>query len=171
MGRKVNMKYSKERKNAVIKKMLPPQSRTVIQLHEEENIALSTLYKWQSECRQNGSLQIESDLPNWDSKRKFSAVLAVASMNEAEKSAYCREHGIYPEYIERWKTACENANDWDRSKNIEMQKKLSTERLKTKDLDKQLRRKEKALAEAAALLLLQKKSNALVETLYRGEDQ
>ena len=165
------MKYSKERKEAVIKKMLSPHLKTVPQLHEEEGIALSTLYKWQAEYRQNGSLQVDSDLPNWDSKRKFSAVLAVASMNEAEKSAYCREHGIYPEYIERWKTACENANDWDRSKNIEIQKKLSTERTKTKDLDKQLKRKEKALAEAAALLLLQKKSNALMENLYRDEDQ
>ena len=152
------MHYSKERKDAVIKKMLPPTSRTVKQLHADENIALSTLYKWQAECRQNGSLQSDTSLPDWDSKRKFTAVLAVASMTEAEKSAYCREHGIYPEYIERWKKSCENANDWDRSRNIEMQKKLSLERAKTKDLDKQLQRKEKALAEAAALLLLEKKT-------------
>ena len=152
------MQYSKERKEAVIKKMLPPISRTVPQLHADEGIALSTLYKWQAQCRQNGSLQSDTSLPDWDSKRKFSAVLAVASMTESEKSAYCREQGICPEYIERWKNACEKANDWDRSKNFEMQKKLSAERSKIKDLDKQLQRKEKALAEAAALLLLEKKT-------------
>ena len=164
------MHYSKERKEAVIKKMLPPQSKTMPQLHIEEGISLSTLYKWQDEHRQKGALQVGKDLPNWDSKRKFSAVLATAAMNESEKSAYCREHGIYPEYIEQWKNACEKANDWDRSKNLDIQKKLSSERQKSKDLNTELLRKEKALAETAALLVLQKKSNALLEKLYQDEE-
>lgn len=44
------------------------------------------------------------------SEEKFRMVLETASMTEAELSAYCRKHGIYPEQIEAWKQACMGAN-------------------------------------------------------------
>lgn len=84
-------------------------------------------------------------------------------MNQAEKAAYCREKGLYPEQLEQWKQACEKANDWDQASEKELKTATQSERKKIKRLQKELDRKEKALAEAAALLVLRKKYNALFE--------
>jgi hypothetical protein len=44
---------------------------------------------------------------------KFAAVLETATLNEADLSEYCRKRGLIPEQIAAWRTACEQANDWD----------------------------------------------------------
>ena len=40
------MKYSDERKEAVLKKLLPPHNRTVAEVAEEEGLSAATLYNW-----------------------------------------------------------------------------------------------------------------------------
>lgn len=47
-------RYSKERKAAVLKKLLPPQNRSVVSVAEEEGISGVTLYSWLKQCRQQG---------------------------------------------------------------------------------------------------------------------
>ena len=74
---------------------------------------------------------------------------------------YCRQKGIYPHQLEQWRRACENANDWDRQSNIKLKTEQKTNQKRIRDLKKELQRKDKALAEAAALLVLQKKVQAI----------
>ena len=69
--------------------------------------------------------------------------------------------GLYPEQLIQWKQACEQANDWDQASEKRLKEATQSERKKNKQLQKELARKEKALAEAAALLVLRKKYNAL----------
>ena len=97
----------------------------------------------------------------WNARDKFAAVLESASLNEHETAEYCRRKGIYPQQLEQWRQACEAANDWDRQTNIKLKSDRKTDRKRIKDLERELRRKEKALAEAAALLVLQKKAQAI----------
>ena len=97
----------------------------------------------------------------WSSQDKFAIVLETASLNEAELGEYCRKKGLYPEQIAQWKEACQNANAVERELNKKERNQLKLEQKKNKKLEKELIRKEKALAEAAALLVLQKKSQAL----------
>jgi len=49
----------------------------------------------------------------WSSRDKFAAVLETAALSEAEVAEYCRKRGLYPEQIRAWRSACEQANDWD----------------------------------------------------------
>ena len=84
-------------------------------------------------------------------------------MSQAEVASYCREKGIYPEQLGQWRVACEQANDWDQASEKKLKEATQTERKKNKQLQKELVRKEKALAEAAALLVLRKKYNALFQ--------
>ena len=89
------------------------------------------------------------------SEEKFTVVLETARLNEVEFSAYCRRKGLYPEQIRAWRKACQQANasagvGVDRDKRREQAKEI-------KQLQEELRRKDKALAETAALLVLQKK--------------
>lgn len=159
------MRYSPERKEAVLQKMMPPHNRSIIELAKEEGISEATLYNWRNEARQKGILLPNSDFgpEGWTARDKFAAVIETASLNEEDTAEYCRRKGIYPEQIAIWREACEAANDWDKQAGIKLKLEQKTSRKRIKDLEKDLQRKEKALAEAAALLVLQKKVQAIWE--------
>lgn len=159
------MGYSPERKESVLKKMLPPNNVSIAVLSQEEGISDATLYNWRKHARKQGRLMPDSDnTPNgWNSRDKFASVMESAAMNQAEVAAYCRKKGLYPEQLLQWREACEQANDWNRSSEKKLKEATQSERKKNKLLQKELARKEKALAEAAALLVLRKKYNALFE--------
>jgi transposase-like protein len=157
------MRYSPERKEAVLRKMMPPHNRSIKQLAEEEGISEATLYNWRKQARAQGILMPDADAgpEGWNARDKFAAVLESAPLNEQETAEYCRRKGIYPHQLEQWRKACEAANDWDRQANNTLKTEQKTSRKRIKDLEKELQRKEKALAEAAALLVLQKKAQAI----------
>ena len=155
--------YPKERKDAVIAKMTGHPS--LPELAKQEGISLPTLYAWRRKAREQGILMPSSDdsPEGWNSADKFNAVLQTAPMNDVQIAEFCRANGLYPEQIQRWKKACQNANDWDQQRSSEIHKSQRQDRTKLKKIQAELNRKEKALAEAAALLILQKKFNALLE--------
>jgi transposase-like protein len=152
--------YSPEFKEQVVRKMMPPNSQTVASISRETGVSAPTLYAWKKQFRTKGFVVPKKpNIPDrWDAKTKLAAVIQTASMNEAERSEYCRQHGLYPEQIDAWKAAFEamEADETPVSKGD-----LAKERKKSRQLEKELRRKEKALAEAAALLTLSKKAQAI----------
>jgi hypothetical protein len=97
----------------------------------------------------------------WSARDKFAAVMESAALNEQQTAEYCRRKGLYPHQLEQWRQACEAANDWDRHSTLKLKAEQKTSRQRIKALEKELQRKEKALAEAAALLVLQKKVQAI----------
>jgi transposase len=86
-------------------------------------------------------------------------VLETASLNQVELGEYCRRKGLFPQQISTWRETCTQAHAPLAAN--EDRKKLSTQAKSIKRLETDLRRKEKALAEAAALLILQKKVRTL----------
>nr|VFJ76759.1 MAG: hypothetical protein BECKFW1821C_GA0114237_11092 [Candidatus Kentron sp. FW] len=110
----------------------------------------------------DGELEVRHPKPeNWDGERKLLALIETASLNKQEMSEYCRENGLYVEQMERWKefaiAGTESGTLLTRGQSREWQR----DKKKLHRLEKELRRKEKALAEAAALLVLEKKAQAL----------
>ncbi len=102
-------RYSQERKNAVLKKLLPPNNLSVPEVSQAEGISEGALYNWLSQVREGGSAVPGSRASNaeqWSGEAKFAVVLETQPMNEAEKAEYCREKGLYAEQIERWRIAC-----------------------------------------------------------------
>lgn len=83
-------------------------------------------------------------------------VLETATLSEVELAEYCRGKGLYVEQVRVWRAACEQANARSEQKAAEFERSLKVERRRSKQLEVELRRKEKALAEAAALLILAK---------------
>ncbi|WP_165927500.1 transposase [Halomonas marinisediminis] len=165
------MKYSDERREAILKKLLPPHNRTVAEVAQEEGISAATLYNWRKKARQAGRLlPDQSDDPEgWSSQDKFHAVLETAALSEAERAEYCRQRGLYPEQIQRWRASCEGANDRSDAATKQQSEARKAERQENKELKRELRRKEAALAETAALLTLRKKARAIWGT--RTNDQ
>ena len=157
------MGYSPERKTAVLRRMLPPNNMAIRQLSHEEGISEATLHKWRSEARGKGPLLPDADAgpEGWSSRDKFAAVLETAALNEADLAEYCRKRGLYPAQIAPWRSACEQANDWDRASTARLERATKDEKKRVKDLERELARKDRALAETAALLVLRKKAAAI----------
>ncbi len=155
--------YSEELKAALVEKMLPPQNVPVRQLARETGIPKDTLYTWRAKYRQVSGVSIPAhDQPpeRWSAEDKFAVVLETAALSEAELSAYCRRKGLYVDQIDAWKQACRQANGPQTlSREEHAQRQAQARRIQ--DLEAELRRKDKALAEAAALLVLTKKVQAL----------
>ena len=156
-------RYSAERKESVIQKMMPPHNIPIPRLAEETGISDVTLYNWRKQARVEG-VAVPADGKNpekWSSEDKFAIVLEAARLNEVELAEYCRQKGLYVEQIEAWRNVCLQANA-DRATQAKTQREQSKQdRKQIKTLERELRRKEKALAEAAALLVLQKKAQAI----------
>lgn len=157
------MAYSVERRAAVLKRMQAPNAVPLRQLAREEGIAEATLHKWRCEARAQGQLLADAQAApeGWSSRDKFAAVLETAALNETDLAAYCRQRGLYPEQIQAWRAACEEANDWNRTSTRRLSQAVKDERQRIKALERDLARKDKALAEAAALLVLRKKAAAI----------
>ena len=88
-------------------------------------------------------------------------MIETASLNTEELSEYCRRKGLYPEQIERWKKGAIRGTETSAGKTKAEKRELEQERKKSCQLAKELRRKEKALPEAAALLVLPKKAQVI----------
>ncbi len=157
------MNYSPELKEALLRRMLPPNSESITKISREEGISEQTLRNWRDKARKEGYAAPGKDaVPDeWSTQDKFLIVLETASMNETELAEYARKKGLYVEQIKVWKDACMNANDGIAKEAARLNKELKNSEKERKKLEKELQRKEKALAEAAALLILSKKANAI----------
>jgi len=155
--------YSAERKASVLKKLLSPHNRSVPEVAREEGICEQTLYNWRKQAKEQGVPVPGSgkQTEDWSPEAKFAAVVETAAMTELELSEYCRRQGLYPEQIRRWKDACIQGAQRIGAQQQSLEAKQDKQHIKM--LEKELKRKEKALAEAAALLVLRKKLTALWE--------
>jgi len=157
------MGYSPGRKAAVLKRMLPPNNMAIRQLSKEEGISEGTLHAWRSQARGKGRLLPDADAGGecWSSRDKFAAVLETAALNDTDLAEYCRKRGLFPAQVAVWRTACEQANDWDRVSTARIGQATKDEKKRIKGLERDLARKDRALAETAALLVLRKKASAI----------
>ena len=150
--------YPDEFKASIITKLLAPNNADIPALSIESGIPKETLYTWRIQHRrrdQQFKAQKIDDNSKINSSEKFDIVIETAHMNQAELSAYCRSKGLYPEQIDNWRNQCRQANA-----NLSPQadrKKFNEQNKQIQQLKSELTRKEKALAEAATLLILKKK--------------
>ncbi len=156
--------YPKELKDSITARMLPPNNISVPELVRETGIPKDTLYTWRSKAARKGSAPALAIAPRGlSSEEKFNIVLEAASLNEMELGAYCRRKGIFKPMIEAWRETCKQAHAPIAPKAKADRTAIRTQKKEIKRLEMELRWKEKALAEAAALLVLQKKVRSLWE--------
>lgn len=156
--------YSSESKENALKQLLPPFNLSIKELSDKEGIPQATLYNWRQIKIQRGVAMPSTKsktTDNWSAEQKLAAVVETYAMNMEELNKYCRSKGLYIGQIKSWKKSCllGYTHDADNKKIETSQLKQSKKKIKS--LEKELNRKEKALAEAAALLTLGKKFDAL----------
>lgn len=156
-----NKSYTKEFKDSVLKRL--EQNETVGSLADELDISKSTIYQWvrtHNKKQKDYSINLKSK-NNWTSEDKFQVVLETSSLTETELGEYCRRKGIYVDEVKAWREQCLKANQATVEDPKELKESLKAEKELNKKLERELRIKEKALAETAALLVLRKKANAI----------
>ncbi len=153
--------YTKEFKESMLQKIFSNPERSVVSFAKDANVPASTVATWvRNYKKKNGKVMGSKKQNNqWRAKKKFEAVLETASMNEAEKSEYCRKHGLYSSQLKQWRQDCIAGcrKGPDKKYIREAREREQQYKKKTKALERDLNRKDKALAETAALLVLKKK--------------
>ena len=97
----------------------------------------------------------------WSAESKLAAVVETALLSEVELSEYCRGKGLYPDQVKAWKQACIVGQETATQQKQAEGTQARADQKRIRALERELQRKDKALAEAAALLILRKKLNAL----------
>ena len=146
-------------------------SRSVQDVANDLNMSVGTLRKWISKSNQKTagnthSAQLPQNLPalSWLPAQRLQALLETHAMAPAQLSAWCREKGLFEHQLQSWRNAFCTASAGETRESKAALRELQ---VKHEGLQPELRRKEKALAEAAALLVLQKKFHAL----WEGEEK
>jgi len=152
--------YTVEMKEAIVQKALNRNGRSLKSIAEANNVGCSTLEKWLKTYREanSGSQKAGSHLyNNLTKEERFMILLETAQFGDQALGAYCREHGLYRFHLEEWKKEFMKDNPHDKQN----QTQLETLRAENKRLEKMLSQKDRALAEATALLELKKKADLI----------
>jgi transposase-like protein len=152
------MAYSKELRERAIARLLPPINASFSAVCQELNIPYQTLYAWRTQSSKHPVpvTQAREAEDLFDAQTKFTVVLETATLNEVDLAAYCRSKGLYVEQIAQWRAQCVASFN---PKTVTAAERNNVKRIQL--LERELARKEKALAEAAALMILRKKAEAI----------
>lgn len=152
--------YSEKIKATMIKKLLSNPDLSATSLAKDSGIPQQTLSRWIRESGiigHEGEIMKEKRPQDRTAQEKFKAVIDYSKLTVAEQGAYLRSHGLFSAHIESWKkemlSSLENTQSGKRKKDAKD--------IKINELEKELRIKDKALAETAALLILKKKAQAI----------
>ena len=148
-------RYGEAFRNRAVARLLPPESANVGEVSREIGVLVQTLERWRED------VQTRPDLGRaWSASARLEAVITAAALDETGKSAWCREQGVYPAELDKWRASATTAlTDPEGARASPQATRADKKRIK--ELERELLRKERALAETAALLVLSKKVAAI----------
>ena len=123
---------------------------------------MDTLERWRDEAQSRPARGRA-----WTAGARLEAVITTAAMDEAGKSAWCRQQGVYPAELTKWRAGAVAALAEPEDVRASPQA-TRADKKRIKELERDLLRKDRALAETAALLVLSKKVAAIFS---KGEDE
>ena len=162
------IRYSPAFRTMMIQKMTDPDRPSAVSISDDIGVSLSTLYRWVSEADTLGltanpeppsfteSMQRFATMKrpqDWSAEEKLAAVLEAASLSEEELCAFLRCRGLHDAQLQQWRDQM--------LVGLEPMPAKRAETKRIRELEKDLRRKDKALAETAALLVLKKKAQEI----------
>ncbi len=161
----MNQKFTQSFKIQAVEKTLSrAEGISVLEIAESLGVGYSTLQKWivkskNHEFEPSQAMTQEKRPQDWNKEERLNMIIECGSLSEKAINERCRAQGLYPYHIKQWKEEFSNGLGM----NTDIKKQTETKKLRheIKALKKDLNRKNKALAETAALLVLQKKVNAI----------
>jgi transposase len=166
------MRYSEKFREKMVAKMAGPAGQSATSLSREVNVPQATLSRWLARAKVSGmSNGGGGRRKRWTPEDKLRVVLEAAAAGEDGLGALLRREGLHEADLERFREEVgEAALEGLRAKGRKRRGGLTAEQKRIRKLEKELKRKEKALAEAAALLVLRKKAEAFFLSEEEGDD-
>jgi len=160
------MQYAQEVREAVVRSALSGEMRQEA-IAKRYGVSRSSVQQWARAARRAGGarrVEAEKRPQDWSAEERFAALIETAGMSEEERGVWCRAHGLHGHQLASWRrdAVAGSLGGTGRSEQTE----LNRLRQEAARLKKELARKDRALAETTALLVLQKK----VRRLW-GEDE
>ena len=147
--------YGEGFRNRVVARLLPPESADIGEVSSEAGVSVQTLERW---------LEAAQTMPArgraWSAAARLEALITIAALGESGKNAWCREHGVFPAELDQWRMSATTALAEPQDARASPQA-TRADKKRIKELERELLRKDKALAETAALLVLSKKVAAI----------
>ncbi len=154
----MSRQYSLELKKRVLEKLYSPTCLGLSSLSREFGIPVTTIFSWKNQAVKQASPS-KNILPrNWSYSSKVEAVLEASKLSSEDLGGWLREKGLYSEYLELWK---KEIIDMGQNEPNDTKEALKQALKENAQLKAELRRKDKALAEASALLILKKKAHLI----------
>lgn len=154
--------YNEAFRDSMVRKMAGPQALSASELARQFGVHQSTLSRWLREAGRVASMSQSKTTgkqrrpQDWPAEEKLAVVLEAASLEGEALGGFLRERGVHQATLDRWREQMLQGLTPSKPS-----RKKSPEARQVKELERELRRKEKALAEASALLLLKKKAEAI----------
>lgn len=159
------MQYPTHIRHALVRRMLVPGGISTYALARETGINRNTLSRWRAEARSVGEMTDDEEQrpacrpQDRTPQEKLALVLEAAALEDAELGGFLRREGVHEAQLAQWREVAQAAA-------LEAlrgpRKRREGKSAREKGLERELRRKDKALAETAALLVLQGKVRALL---------
>jgi len=148
----------------MVSKLVGPHAMSAQALANESGLAQATLSRWLKEASTlKRKMKPKDDEPprsrqmqDWTPEEKLAIVLEAAALSEGELGVFLRSKGIPSALLDEWR---EQALTGLRGTKQVGATVVGSKRIK--ELERELRRKDKALAEAAALIILKKKAQEI----------
>ena len=154
-GARIEVEYSEAFKRDVVRKMLPPNGRSASAVAAELGLGQPTLSRWLRQARTMGVMNTRTK--KWTGAEKLRVVVAAGGLDDSALGAFLRREGLHEARLKEWRAEAEAALGGATKR----KGKASAESVRVRQLERELRRKDKALAEASAILVLKKKAAAI----------
>jgi transposase-like protein len=151
------------KEQALLKVYSRGNNQSIQSVADELNINLTTLKTWMKQSEQdiNKPAPPKSKRPeDWSPEERLAALQQTYGLLGEDLNTWCRARGVFAHQLEQWKT--DFCSQGDSGNPREEARALRALKVEKQSLERELLRKDKALAEAAALLVLQKKFRALL---------
>lgn len=154
-------KYSQEFKKSAVEKLIGRGSRPVSAIIEELGVPSPTLYQWKHDFAKIGGMNKSSRPQDRSAEEKLKFLTEYSAAPAEERGAILRRLGVHKEHVEAWQEQVLAAlKHGALGKHVERSERAE-DRRKIKELEKDLNRKNRALAETTALLVLKKKADLI----------
>ena len=160
-GKQVSQQRSEEFRRAAVEKFHSRGSRSVEEVARVLGVSSWSLYRWTKRYGNKGGMRNSRRPADRNVQEKLKAVIEFERLEGEWQGEYLRRQGLHSDHIAAWKKSMEAGLDSGGGANQATRTERAQDKRRIKELEKELRRKDRALAETTALLVLKKKADLI----------
>jgi transposase len=157
----MSQERTEEFRRAAVEKFHNRGGRSVEEVAQVLGVSCWSLYHWSKRYGNAEGMKQHRRPGERSAQEKMQAVIAYEGLSEDKRGEYLRREGLQSDHIGGWKKSMEAGLESGGGVSAAIRSERATDKKKIEELEKELRRKDRALAETTALLVLKKKADLI----------